>query len=171
MIRYANINDKEQILKIYEDAKELFSTLGYFQWKGTYPGKDNFLSDIKDNKVLVYDKDGVITTILTLVIKPDNNYFEIDGKWLNDEAYISIHRNATSKDYYHQGYSTLLFTEAEKYVLAMGIRNIRIDTHESNLYMQKMLEKLGYKKCGIIKLLGRTDLDNPYRIAYQKILK
>lgn len=171
MIRYANINDEKQITSIYEDAKELFKELGYYQWKGVYPNFLNFRADLENNLILVIDEDSSIKSILTLCFSPDKNYYEIDGAWLNDEAYASIHRNATKKEYYHMGYSKKLFIEAEKELIKRDIFNIRIDTHEDNLYMQSMLTKLGYKKCGIIKLLGRDDLDNPYRIAYQKILK
>ena len=171
MIRLATLKDQQEITEIYEDAKKLFSDLGYYQWKGEYPNYRNFLFDLNNNKILVLEINNHIASILTLVSEIDKNYLEIDGKWLNDEEYVSIHRNATSHNFYHQGYATTLFTEAEKYVLEMGRNNIRIDTHEDNIYMQRMLEKLGYKKCGIIKLLGRDDLDNPYRIAYQKIIK
>lgn len=171
MIRLANINDEEKIVSIYEDAKELFKELGYFQWKGEYPNFLNFRNDLKNNKVLVIEENNDILSTLTLVYEIDKNYLEINGAWLNNEKYVSIHRNATNKKYYHMGYMKKLFKYAEEYVLNSGINNIRIDTHEDNIYMQNMLLSLGYQKCGIIKLLGRDDLENPYRIAFQKILK
>ena len=44
-----------------------------------------------------------------------------------------------------------------------GIKNIKIDTHEDNLIMQKLLEKNSFKYCGVIYLL-----DGSKRIAFEK---
>lgn len=170
MIRFGNSSDIEKITNIYEDAKKLFSDLGYFQWKGNYPNIDNAINDINNNKVLVIEIDNDIVCTLSLCFSVDHNYDVIDGSWLNDNQYVSIHRNCTNHKYYHKGYMTKLFMEAEKVIKDNNIYDIKIDTHMKNIYMQKMLEKLGYKKCGIIKLLNRPDLEDDLRIAYQKHL-
>ena len=44
MIRVGNSSDIEKIALIYEDAKKLFSDLGYFQWKGEYPNINNAIN-------------------------------------------------------------------------------------------------------------------------------
>ena len=171
MIRFANINDAKSIALIYEDAKELFKELGYYQWKGNYPNINNAINDINNNYVLVNDESGVITSTLTICFDIDHNYDSIDGSWLNNNKYVSIHRNCTNKKYYHLGHMKKLFLEVENIIKEKGIFDIKIDTHRDNLYMQSMLEKLGYQKCGIIKLLNRSDLDDDLRVAYQKVLK
>ena len=48
------------------------------------------------------------------------------------------------------------------------ITSIKVDTHELNIPMQKILEKTNYKYCGTITL-KRTKEDN-LRKAYQKQL-
>ena len=45
----------------------------------------------------------------------------------------------------------------------IGIKNIRIDTHEDNRIMQHLLDKYGFAKCGCIYVEDGTP-----RIAYQK---
>ena len=170
MIRFANYNDAYKIASIYEDAKELFSELGYFQWKGEYPNINNAMHDINNNQILIIENDNDIISTLTIMYEIDHNYDNIDGKWLNNNRYVSIHRNCTNKKYYHQGYMKRLFIEAEHVIKSKGINNIRIDTHKNNIYMQNLLKSLGYKECGIITLLNRSDLDDNLRIAYQKVL-
>jgi len=41
--------------------------------------------------------------------------------------------------------------------------NIRVDTHQDNVVMQRILEKLGFTYCGIIFVTNGTP-----RLAYQK---
>ncbi len=43
--------------------------------------------------------------------------------------------------------------------------HLRIDTHEDNVVMQKMLEKNGFEKCGIIYVYE----DHYPRLAYEKV--
>ena len=70
MIRFGNSSDIEKIVSIYEDAKKLFSDLGYFQWKGNYPNIDNAINDINNNKVLVTEIDNdIVCTIGGAVVR------------------------------------------------------------------------------------------------------
>ena len=47
----------------------------------------------------------------------------------------------------------------------MGKSSLRIDTHEGNVVMRRMLEKQGFMPCGTI-LLQNGDP----RVAYEKVL-
>ena len=58
-----------------------------------------------------------------------------------------------------------LFQYAEKLTQEQGLRDIRIDTHELNHYMQKTLKKNGFIKCGNI-----TIQNNEPRVAFQKMI-
>ena len=44
------------------------------------------------------------------------------------------------------------------------IPHLRIDTHEDNKVMQHLIEKNGFKKCGIVYVEDGTE-----RFAYEKI--
>ena len=59
-----------------------------------------------------------------------------------------------------------MIEHACKLAKAEGASSVRIDTHEDNIPMQNMIEKNGFKKCGIIYLL-----DGNKRLAYEKIVK
>ena len=54
---------------------------------------------------------------------------------------------------------------ADKICEVKKIPSIRVDTHEDNIGMQKLLEKCGFEKCGIIHL----ENGDP-RVAYEKVL-
>lgn len=170
MVRLANINDKEDIGIIFGDAKVKFALDKTYQWKGDYPSIVDFCDDLNNNLVIVEERNNLVVGCATIVFTPDPNYKVIDGKWLNDEKYVSIHRIATRNNYYHQGVAYTLFKECERIALENNIRNIKIDTHELNKSMRNLIEKLGYLECGVIELLHRSDLVDKYRVAYQKIL-
>ena len=172
MVRLAKINDAQQISEIFEDAKEKFANDKTFQWKGDYPNINNFYDDLKKEKVIVYEEDGKILGTATVVFSIDKNYNEINGKWINNEKYISIHRIATRKGYLKRGIASALFKEAEIVALENNIRNIKIDTHRNNNSMRSLLVKLNYLECGVIILLNRDDLslEERERIGYQKVL-
>lgn len=172
MVRLANINDAQQISEIFEDAKEKFANDGTYQWKGIYPNIDSFYQDLKKEVVIVYEENGLIIGTATIVFSIDKNYNEIDGAWVNNDKYVSIHRIATRKGFLKRGIASALFKEAELIALNNGITNIKIDTHQNNISMRSLLEKLDYIECGIIILLNREDLSlkERERVAYQKVL-
>ena len=173
MVRLGKLNDAIQIAEIFEDAKEKFKNDGTFQWKGKYPNIDSFYSDLENELVIVFEEDKKILGTATIVFSIDKNYNEIDGKWLNDDLYVSIHRIATRNGYLKLGIASSLFKEVEKIALEKGIKNIKIDTHINNLDMRSLLDKLNYTECGIITLLNRDDLskEERLRVAYQKVLE
>lgn len=84
---------------------------------------------------------------------PTYRYIE-DGEWLNNEPYVSIHRIAGD------GQVHGLFSCAANYCKDI-ISNVRIDTHENNLVMQRQIVKNGFRKCGTIYVA-----DGTARIAY-----
>ena len=47
----------------------------------------------------------------------------------------------------------------------VGLSNLRIDTHEKNLTMQKALTRQGFVRCGLVRLREGE------RIAYQYVAK
>lgn len=172
MVRLGKLADAIQIAEIFEDAKEKFKSDGTFQWKGMYPNIDSFYSDLENELVIVFEEDKKILGTATIVLSIDKNYNEIDGKWLNNDLYVSIHRIATRRGYLKKGIASSLFKKAEEIALEKGIKNIRIDTHRNNIDMRSLLERLGYVECGVIILLNRNDLTikERERIAYQKII-
>ena len=89
----------------------------------------------------------------------DPTYMRIyDGDWINDSRYGVVHRIT----------STGNVKGAASFCLNWALEqcgNIRIDTHRDNIVMQHLLDKNGFKYCGIVYVEDGTE-----RIAYQKVV-
>ena len=58
---------------------------------------------------------------------------------------------------------------AEDLALGSGCESVRVDTHEGNIPMRRLLEKHGYTACGVITLLSGSEAGQK-RVAYEKKL-
>ena len=159
-IRKSISSDINDILIIYERARSFMKETGNpNQWKDNKPEKEEILKDINDgNHYIVYDDDGIYGAF-SFIIGIDPTYNYIEGAWLNNENYGTLHKVASAQTK-HGILSFIL-----GYCSAL-VDNIRIDTHEDNKVMQHLILKNGFTKCGIIYLLN-----GEARIAYQKKIR
>ena len=156
-IRKAEIDDLDDIMEIYRIAQDFMIKSGNpNQWGHTYPSRNLIEDDISNGVChLVCDDDGPHGAFaLFSGDEPTYRYIE-NGRWLNDDEYLTIHRIASD------GKVRGIFRCAIDYCKSIT-GNIRIDTHESNAVMQRLIEKNGFEKCGIIYVRDGTP-----RIAYQ----
>lgn len=169
LIRKADIFDLNNVLKIYEDAIEKFELDKTFQWeKGFPPNEESFKDDLINNEIYVATIDNVVVGVMTFLLDGEEDYKEIDGCWINEDKYLTIHRIAVSKEYYGLGIGYRLIEFAKQYCLKNEYYSIRIDTHNRNFDMKKMLVRNGFVYTGIIKLRNKF---NDLRDAYQIDLK
>lgn len=127
------------------------------QWTNGYPSKELIVQSINSGYNYVITEDEQIAATFDFIIDADPNYSYIEnGNWLNDEKYGVIHRLASNGK--AKGVAQFCFEWCFS-----QFPNIRIDTHETNLPMRKVLEKLGYQECGIIYVSDGTP-----RLAFQK---
>ncbi|MDO4198517.1 MAG: tRNA (adenosine(37)-N6)-dimethylallyltransferase MiaA [Erysipelotrichaceae bacterium] len=155
-IRKTTYEDLKRIEEIYAAARQKMRDIGnYSQWNNNYPSVSVVEEDIeKGNSYVVTDNDKVVATF-AFIIGEDPTYKKIDGKWLNDLPYGTVHRIASDKGV--KGIMPFVID----YVKRSGY-DIRIDTHEKNSVMIHQILKCGFKYCGIII----TDDGTP-RNAYQ----
>ena len=156
-IRKTKLNEIDEILRIYEKAKEFMAQTGNAnQWQKGYPTRELILEDISNEQSYVCEEDGEILATFNFFVGIEPTYNEIfDGKWLNDEEYGVIHRIAVAV--HQKG----IASKCIQWCLAQ-MPNIKIDTHKNNIPMQKTILKNGFKYCGIIKKPDGTE-----RLAYQ----
>lgn len=170
-IKKAGLNDLDSIMSIIMDAKELLKSQGLLQWNGPdgYPSQEDVLNDIKKEQMFIaIDKD-IICGVAVYSLDVEKNYAEIyDGEWLIDAPYLTIHRLAVKKEFYHTGVSDFLITQAISYAKKANISSIRVDTHPRNTPMQKLLQRFNFKNCGYIFLLD-TKIDAK-RIVFEKVI-
>ncbi|KFC18756.1 GNAT family N-acetyltransferase [Chryseobacterium sp. FH1] len=158
-IRKSNPENINQIMGCIDTARQLMRESGnLIQWTNGYPSRELMLDSIKNGfNFLIIENDDIVATF-DLIIDDDPNYAIIEnGAWLNDEKYGVIHRLASNGK--AKGVARFCFEWCFS-----QFPNIRIDTHETNIAMQKVLEKLGYEKCGIIYVADGTP-----RLAFHKI--
>lgn len=155
-IRKAEIKDIDGIMKIYDIAQDfMIKNNNPNQWKKIYPTIDIIENDIKNNYCHVVCNNSKIEAVFALIGGKDPTYSIIEGgNWLNDNDYLTIHRVASSGNIHG------VVTYIVNYVKKLS-KDIRIDTHNDNIIMQRQLEKNGFKKCGIIYLKNGSP-----RIAY-----
>ena len=160
MIQKANLSQLPEILEIYEKARQFMAQSGNpDQWGTAYPPEEMIRQDILDGKSYVNLDGDHIRAVFYFAVEADPTYSYIDGAWRNDAPYGVIHRIAVGEN--GRGVAAECFRFAWE---CCG--NLRIDTHEKNLPMQRCLAKHGFERCGIIYLE-----DGDPRIAYQKVIK
>ena len=158
------MRDLAQIQANYQRARELMAANGNpTQWGHEFPREAVVRDDIANQRtmLLVDTKDGRERILAQFAVCPgeDPTYQTIDGAWLDDESYVTIHRVASSGLVRHAA------RECIKWAL-QHYGNVRADTHPNNKAMQHVLESSGFARCGLIELNDRpTDTT---RIAYQR---
>ncbi|MDO4813487.1 MAG: hypothetical protein Q3988_00175 [Gemella sp.] len=156
IIRKAKINDIDEILEVFDLAKKIMRENGnHSQWTDGYPSKELLSEDINSGNLYVLEKDR-IEAVFALIEGIDPTYIEIEGAWLDDKPYATLHRVASS------GRVKGLFSKIIEFAVTIN-SNLKIDTHQDNSIMQRVVEKSGFKYCGKIYLE-----DGSPRLAYQK---
>ena len=158
-IRHARPADLPELLEIFANARRFMAENGNpNQWGDHTPTLEMLEADIAAacSYVCVQDGRTVATFFLSTAGEPTYRVIR-EGAWLDDAPYGVVHRIAAAQ----QGHG------AAAYCLEWCLEqcgNIRIDTHQDNRPMQRLLARLGYTYCGLIDLEeGRGE-----RLAFQK---
>ena len=156
-IRHAQNRDFADIIRIYRAAKAYMDATGNeTQWQVGYPSEEMVKQDISDGKLYVLADGERISAAFYFSIEEDPTYRRIyDGAWRSDAPYGVIHRVGSDGSTRGVMHSCVAFCRKQ-------IGNLRIDTHENNLTMQRALEREGFARCGVIYLENGES-----RIAYQ----
>lgn len=160
-IRTAVPEDLPQILSLYENARSFMAACGNAtQWKDGYPSKELLESDIRQRRLyLLADKER-IAAVFMFFIGEEPTYRSIEGgQWLNSRPYGTIHRLASAGTVSRAADPVILWCREQCRSCSADLRG---DTHEKNLPMQKVFARNGFCRCGIIHVQDGTP-----RIAYQ----
>lgn len=146
-IRLATEKDIPQMREIFDYGREVQLKTGNLnQWAPGYPEKELMMADIEEEAAHVcLNYQGEMVAVLSIFTAPDPTYHEIDGAWLNDEPYATIHRIAANGVEKGIGQYCLKWVQDQ-------FDNVRIDTHKDNAPMKYVLTKLGFEYCGVIYL-------------------
>ncbi|MBQ3708580.1 MAG: GNAT family N-acetyltransferase [Clostridia bacterium] len=157
----------DALLGLFAEARGTIAALGIDQWQDGYPFRDTILRDLDTGVSWVAEVDGEIAGTCACIEDGEPTYDVIeDGEWLTGNAcrdYLTVHRVAVAVRFRGTGVSRAIMEFAEDQAAKAGLRSVRIDTHEGNRVMRRMLEKNGFSPCGIIHLEN-----GDRRIAYEK---
>lgn len=178
-LRVAVPDDLPLMLDIYARARRVMADAGNpTQWGTLYPRAEVVADDVREGRSLLLVDDGRddaghdgigrpaerVLAQFALCRGRDPAYASIDGRWLDDDPYVTIHRLASSGVERGSARRCLMWAVST-------CANVRVDTHGRNSAMLHILESLGFTRCGIITTLGDAtlgDRDDPHRIAFQR---
>lgn len=159
----------DEICQITEQAKAQLKALGLDQWQKGYPSKEVWENDIATGGAWLATENNTILGVFAFQTTPDPSYAEIDGAWLTDTPYASMHRVCVADQSKGKGVAGQMFSFGFEKAQALGFGSMRIDTHPGNQPMQRALTKAGFLPCGTIILKGGCEDGDP-RIAFEKLL-
>lgn len=152
-VRKSTFLDCQSIMEMIDQAKTYFKEQGIDQWQNGYPNIEVIKQDIEQENSFVLVKDEVPIATAVLTFEPELSYERVyDGGWLSHQPYGVIHRVAVQNELKGQGISTQMIKALEGICLDQNIRSLRVDTHEDNLSMQRLLKKNGFLTCGFVYL-------------------
>lgn len=163
-LRKAEIEDRNIIWEILQQAIERRRKDGSTQWQNGYPNLGTVESDIAKGFGYVLTVDGNVAVYAALILNDEPAYSTIDGAWLSNGEFVVVHRVAVDEKFAGQGLVKQLFDHIEDFARSHDIQSIKVDTNFDNLAMLKILENKGYSYCGEVYLSGGI------RKAFEKIV-
>lgn len=120
------------------------------QWDKNYPTSAVVAEDIKQGHgyVCLNDAGEVVASFALGDSEPEYERMR-DGSWHSDAPYIVVHRMGARPGH---GAGQFIFAW-----LMARYPHIRIDTHQDNKTMYHILEKLGFKRTGVVTYEGYGD--------------
>jgi len=166
IIRQANINDIENIMKMYDSCIIGMINIGIDQWDSLYPNKEIILEDIESKTFYVLIANNNIIAGINIDDKQDKTYLAM--QWEDKQnLFLVVHRLAVDERYWSKGAGKKLMLFAEELVIKRKLNSIRLDTYNTNSKAIKFYKNLGYKILGEIYLKPNK---NEY-YCFEKLIK
>lgn len=164
-LKPATLSDVPFIWSILQQAIEQRRLDGSKQWQNGYPNEETIRNDIVNGSAYVLVEKEEIIAYSAIIFGLEPTYWDIDGAWITNGKYATIHRVATANAVKGRGIGAQLFQLIEAHCMEQNAPSIRADTNFDNVPMLKIFERLGYTFCGKILVNAAP------RLAYEKILK
>ena len=161
--------DLPGMMNLVHQAQAFMATLNIDQWQDGYPTREIAEEDVALSRSYAVEIDGEVCATFVLQLGGDKNYDVIErGEWLSgneNRDYLAIHRVAIAVASRGRGIAAQMISYAADLARERGLSSLRIDTHEGNVVMRRMLEKNGFTYCGVIYLEN-----GDARVAYERII-
>lgn len=164
----ARPDDAAEAWRIVHDAALDMMARGRDQWTDRYPPHEAIIADIDRGNGYVLRLGAQTVGYAAVTFDGEPAYDRLQGKWLTNGPYATIHRTAIDLDHRQRGLARLLLAEAERLCRHRGIPAIRIDTNHDNAEMLGLIHSMGYTPCGRCHYLRNGDTVE--RMAFEKVL-
>jgi len=163
--------DMDSVMLIFRQARNYLKKNRVDQWQDNYPDENAVLADAERGEAYVMTYGGKAAAYFCLSPRPEPAYDGItDGKWRSDGPYCVLHRSAVEASFRGTGMADRMMTAAEELTRAMGIGDLRVDTHRHNRAMKALLNRQGFQYRGNVLVRVEEGRD-PRRQAFEKVLK
>ena len=160
--------DLPGMLMLVKQAQAFMATLGIDQWQDGYPEESLLAEDIRLGRIYVYDDGGAVASITVITDEPEPIYDRLDGRWLSDGPYLTVHRMALDDAHRHGGLAGKIIDHAVDMAKELQLGSVRADTHRGNKAMRRFLEKNGFVECGFVTY--EVTAGDPIRVAYERLI-
>lgn len=152
MINKAKLNDLPLIMKMIKTVVTLMNEKEYTFWNENYPNISHFEKDIEEESLYVYKISDNIAGVICINSEEAEEYKSLNWS-LNDKNYV-VHRLAVNPEFRGEKIGDQLLGFAEKCARNNGVKIIKTDTNVINISAQKLFERNGYKKVGVVSFTG-----------------
>lgn len=166
-MRKAQILDLKTIENIITSAKISLREDGVDQWQIDSMNEKFLKNQISEGKSYVYEEASQILAYAYLSDIKEEAYLPFEDDFLGKNP-ITIHTFAVDKSMTKRGIALKFFIDIIKHAEKNGFDSLRIDTHEDNLKMRGLINKMGFKKIGEI-FIDEEGVKKP-RICYERLL-
>lgn len=150
----ATLTDLPEILLVIDDGRAALKLQNSGQWQDGTPSEQTIRNDIEAHHFYVAKLDNQVIGVLALLDHDVAYDHLLTGTWDDKVPYKVIHRFAVLRPYTNQGVASMMLKAAEQLAKMDGVDLIRIDTHEKNLPMTKLLLKNRYQIKGTTLIEG-----------------
>lgn len=165
IFRRTEEKDVRQVTDLWEQARAYFREQGIDQWQDDYPNEESLKEDMAEGESYILEENGKILATAFISFRGEPDYEQIyEGDWSYKGFYGVVHRVAVDASCKGCGLGGVLIGEAIRMCRERQADSLRVDTHADNRSMQRMLEKNGFVRRGVI-FLGR---DGARRVAFER---
>lgn len=162
-------SDVPALMAIGAEASAFLREMGVDQWQDGYPRKEVFEYDISRGEGWVFTCADEIAGYSCFFMGSEPTYGSIEGAWLADGNYCTVHRSMVAAKYRGEGLAKEMFSLAEELAAGRGMCSVRVDTHRDNGPMHGLAAAMGYEYCGVI-LVNVGEGHERRRDAFEKKL-
>ena len=155
-IRPATPNDLHHVMAIVDATVDEMANYGNEQWDATYPRPQNFAADIDTNTLIIAEQAGEIAGFLTVDHQEPQGYRGLP--WSAYDVPV-IHRFAVAPASRRTGVARALVDFVFDLARHRDCAWVKVDTHSTNLGMQRFLKSRGFVKVGEMTKAGK---EHPY---------